>query len=111
MEKISGEKKEEENEEVMCLEETYEPTEKCDDLTTYNEPEEKKGLLDRIKEKLPSGKEHGEDVIAPEYGEKVYVCEEDKKEEEKKHESLLHKLQRTNSSVSYNIIILHGLSS
>nr|CAH59415.1 dehydrin 1 [Plantago major] len=59
-EKISGDKKEEEKAEVKC-EDTVVPIEKCDDV-----PEaEKKGLLEKIKDKLPGGNKKTEEVVAP----------------------------------------------
>lgn len=84
-------KKEEEKEEYECLE-ADESVEKCDDIPEH---EDKKELLDGIKEKLVK-KHEEEEVIATE-------CEE----EEKKHEGLLHKLHRTNSSVSLSTYHQH----
>lgn len=62
-EKLFGEK-DDEKEEVKCLETSLPPVEKCDDVPTHHE-HEKKGLMDKIKEKLPGGKKHEDDVVLP----------------------------------------------
>nr|AEB77936.1 dehydrin [Salvia officinalis] len=59
-EKILGDKKEEEK---KCVD-TSAPVEKYDDVVTAPEQEEKKGFLDKIKDKLPGGKKT-EEVAAP----------------------------------------------
>ena len=56
-EKISGEKKEEKHEEDTSV-----PVEKCDEAVQH--PDEKKGFLEKIKEKLP-GQKKTEEVPPP----------------------------------------------
>ncbi|KAL0314478.1 UNVERIFIED_CONTAM: hypothetical protein Sangu_2292200 [Sesamum angustifolium] len=57
--KLSGEKKEEEKVDEVKYEDTAVPIEKCDDAPAHHEPEDKKGLLEQIKEKLPAARDRG----------------------------------------------------
>lgn len=63
-EKICGEEKEEEKKKI-AEEDTAVPVVKCDDAPGDATPDEKKGFLEKIKEKLPGGHKKAEEHAPP----------------------------------------------